>query len=269
MAVLTADLQTVRKNSGSLLQVQAGIDIVYRGGLVSCLRTAGFALAGQDTADHIFQGVAYEKVDNSGGSNGDLQLKVYRKGFFKFAGTGFAQADVGKNVYIIDDQTVGVVPGNVFCGRIADFESSTEVWVDIEPAIGFDSKQTVICDMETFVGTRFAGGWICPVGQQATILSGQVVAHTIANYATSCLMNLYKYDLSGTAAEAILETADLDVETANLTVDVAVDLVLQSTTPVHLDLEQDDTIAMKIIGTGTETTAGHVTVMLQLAVGPG
>ena len=136
MTALSANRQTDRKD-GVLVDRPAGVDILYQGGLV-VINSSGYAVAGQDLAGARFGGVAYEKIDNSGGSNGDKAVRCWRKGLFSFAGSGFAITDVGKKVYLSDDQTVTLTPpgtGNVCVGVIAEYVSATEVLVDIEPAI--------------------------------------------------------------------------------------------------------------------------------------
>jgi hypothetical protein len=124
-------------------------DIIYGGGL-TCVNAAGYALPGSDTAGLIFVGVALERVDNSSGSAGDKSVNCRRRGLFKLTlGTAISQANVGDNVFLVDDQTVDVT-GNtthgIFCGIIAAYIDTTHAWVDIEPAIKQADVATHIAD---------------------------------------------------------------------------------------------------------------------------
>jgi len=53
-------------------------------------------------------------------------------------GTAITQANVGDNVFLVDDQTVDIAANttnDIFCGIIAAYIDSTHAWVDIEPAV--------------------------------------------------------------------------------------------------------------------------------------
>ncbi|MCG3177427.1 MAG: hypothetical protein MOGMAGMI_02401 [Candidatus Omnitrophica bacterium] len=70
---------------------------------------AGYAAPGTTATGLIAIGRFEETVDNTAGSNGDVSVQV-KRGTFKFgnssAGDLIAQADVGADCYIVDDQTV-------------------------------------------------------------------------------------------------------------------------------------------------------------------
>jgi hypothetical protein len=113
-------------------------DIIYAGSLV-CVNAAGYALPGADTAGLIFQGIAVEQVDNSTGNAGDKTVVLRRRGLIKMTlGTAISQANVGDNVFLVDDESVDIAAqttNDIFCGIIAGYIDSTHAWVDIEPAI--------------------------------------------------------------------------------------------------------------------------------------
>ena len=106
---------------------------VYAGGIV--VLSSGYAKAGATAASLIAVGVAEEDVDNTSGGNGDLNVRV-RQGVFKFVNSGadpVAQADVGADVYIVDDQTIAKTSNSSArsrAGKLVKFES-TGVWVQI------------------------------------------------------------------------------------------------------------------------------------------
>jgi len=120
------------------------------GGALTCVNAAGYALEGSDTAGLIFQGIAMEQKDNSLGSNGDLSIVLRRRGLVKvIMGTAITIANVGDNVFLVDDQTVDLtanVTNKIFCGIIAGYIDTTHAWIDIEPAIRQADVATHIAD---------------------------------------------------------------------------------------------------------------------------
>jgi len=134
MAALNKDRNTTVK-MGVLASFPVAASVkIYAGSLV-CINGDGFARPAVDTAGLKFVGVSQEYVDNSGGANGDVRVKVMRDGVCDFAATGMGDDDVDKPVFILDDQTVGLSSNNgVGCGIISEVESATKVWIDIAPA---------------------------------------------------------------------------------------------------------------------------------------
>ena len=68
----------------------------------------GFVAPATSVAGLVACGVAMENADNSGGADGDINVK-FRSGIFLFendAGTAVVKADEGRTVYILDDATV-------------------------------------------------------------------------------------------------------------------------------------------------------------------
>lgn len=131
-AALAADRITDKKE-GEEIAVKLAVAKVWRGGIVA-INAAGFGKAAADVASERVAGVSVETVDNTGGAAGDKRAKV-QGGIFRFAISGaFAQADVGKRCFVIDDQTVSVatIGNGVVAGRIAEFISATEAWVKID-----------------------------------------------------------------------------------------------------------------------------------------
>ena len=62
-----------------------------------------------------------------------------RGGLFKATlGHAITQANIGNDVFIVDDETVDLtanVANKIFCGVIAQYIDSTHAYIDIEPAI--------------------------------------------------------------------------------------------------------------------------------------
>jgi hypothetical protein len=135
MANLTADREDLRQD-GILVQYPVSNVKLFKGSIVA-VNTSGYAVKGVDTASFFLAGVAYEQVDNSAGSAGDKKIRVWRKGIFEFNFSGTAsQADVGKSVYMVDDNTVALAAtttNDVLVGRITEFVTASKVRVEISP----------------------------------------------------------------------------------------------------------------------------------------
>ena len=132
MTALTTDRKTKYREGIELEYKVAGSAKIYAGALV-CLNASGYAVPGTDTANFKFVGVAREQADNSLGANGDITVRVRRKGVFRFAASAMAITDIGAAVNVSDDQTVAKTTTNsIACGRIAELISATEVGVDID-----------------------------------------------------------------------------------------------------------------------------------------
>ena len=252
------------------LPLDLAVEHFYKGALL-CRDTTGYGVVGADTANYVFAGVAMEEYDQAAAAaaDGTNHVKVYRRGVFKFTTSGAAITDVGRKVFLSDDNTVTLTPGYVFVGVIVRYESATSVWVDIEPAVKAASggKVTVTCSLPRTAAnqTDYMVAFTCPAGRKATVLAAKVAAIQVPVYATSELLNLYKYDLSATADEAVLETADYDL--GSLTAKQAADLTLQSTDPTYLDLDPGDVLYARVAIVGAETTAGlGISVTFELSV---
>lgn len=104
MAALAADRNTPYRDGLYIsVPVKAGAKI-YAGSLV--VADGGYAKA----ASLVALGRAEHLADNASGANGDIQVQV-RRGTFRWATTAAAAgkvtvAELGKDVYIADDQTV-------------------------------------------------------------------------------------------------------------------------------------------------------------------
>lgn len=84
-----------------------GATKIFDGSLVA-LNANGFAVPGDNVAGLTAAGRAEEFVDNSGGADGAVTVKV-RRGVFKWSNSStgpVAAKDVMKNCYIEDDETV-------------------------------------------------------------------------------------------------------------------------------------------------------------------
>ncbi|TFD15523.1 hypothetical protein E3T26_06995 [Cryobacterium sp. TMT1-21] len=129
MANLTASRPDQRQE-GILIDVDlAAATKVFQGSIVST-NAAGFAKKGADVAAEKFAGVAVETKDSSIAS--ESFVRVWKEGVFSFPIVGATQAAVGKPVYAVDDNLVGLTTTNsVLVGTVVKFVSATEVRVKI------------------------------------------------------------------------------------------------------------------------------------------
>jgi len=102
---------------------------VFKGSMV--MLTAGLLGQCGAVASSVFAGISMENIDNS--ADEGLACEVQREGVFLLSGVGFTQADVGKDVYALDDEIVQLAAGTnlVKVGKINSVESATLVYVDI------------------------------------------------------------------------------------------------------------------------------------------
>jgi hypothetical protein len=121
----TGELKAYKMNGGEL---------IYKDTIV-CLDATGYAIVGGDVAGNGFVGVAYDKADNSAGSDGDLSVRVRKTGeyTFEYSGGDATQAAVGKAAYAVDDSTVdddaSALTNDVVVGKIVEVLSASKVRV--------------------------------------------------------------------------------------------------------------------------------------------
>lgn len=101
-----------------------------------------------------FVGMSDQSVDNSDGSDGDLDVKVRRKGVFEVISSGLAITDGQIDLWWTDDQTVTKVPGAAadYAGKLVVYTSASLALLDIEPALknfeGDDAEEYLAVPLE-------------------------------------------------------------------------------------------------------------------------
>lgn len=132
MSALTKDRKTDWRAAVDFSDPAAAAALIYVGAIV-CLNATGYAVPGSADNTLKVRGVARERIDNTNGADGDLDVPT-QKGLHKFANDGtITRADLEANAYIVDDQTVadndngGARP---LCGVIKQVDSDG-VWVFI------------------------------------------------------------------------------------------------------------------------------------------
>jgi len=134
LSALAADRNTPLKD-GEIIAVPVATGVkIFAGALVAASAT-GFATPGATATTLTYLGCAEAQADNTTGANGAISVQVRRNKAFKFANLGadlVVQADLGKNCYIVDDQTVAKTSGGStrsVAGKVLGVESDG-VWVE-------------------------------------------------------------------------------------------------------------------------------------------
>lgn len=108
MAALAAPRNTPEKVGSERAVPLLANAKVFQGGMVQ-IAASTFGVPASATAANVTIGRASETVDNTGGANGAVSVKV-RRGIFRFANSAagdlIARSEIGKTVYVVDDQTV-------------------------------------------------------------------------------------------------------------------------------------------------------------------
>lgn len=147
-SVLTAAAEIPRKID-DLVSYPIGAVKIWKGSLV-CIGTDGYAVVGADTAGYRFVGVAYETVDNSAGSAGALEIRVFNTGVHKIPGASITQAMVGRKMYVSDSGAMDDSSTNrLEVGVLVRYESTTSGWVDIgrrADLVGYQDHFQIITD---------------------------------------------------------------------------------------------------------------------------
>lgn len=89
---------------------------IFEGALVA-LDSSGNAVNATGSLTNV-RGVAMATIDNTAGSAGDVRVET-RKGVFLFAQTGLDRTDIGTDVKVTDNQTVGG-SANAVAGELVD-----------------------------------------------------------------------------------------------------------------------------------------------------
>jgi len=124
MTALTQARPTSRRHGDLRADPVAAGAVIYQGGIV-CLNAAGDAVPGSTATDLTVRGIALADVDNSAGQIGDEMVEMETGEFLleNEVSDPVDRTKIGKNAYIVDDQTVAITDGGGTrspAGRITD-----------------------------------------------------------------------------------------------------------------------------------------------------
>jgi hypothetical protein len=130
-AALTGERDTNQRLNEFTSLTVASNSIIYAGSLV-CVNSSGLAVPAADSAGFAVVGRAEATVDNRTAVYSATRTIKVARGTFQWANADvIVKADIGKIVYVSDDQTVNKTGGgqNIIAGSVVDVDSSG-VWVD-------------------------------------------------------------------------------------------------------------------------------------------
>jgi len=143
MANLSADYQyEERKDDFIQTFLIKAASTIYKGAMADVDTGLGagdgYLRRGADTAGHVMMGIAVENSTAvAGESDGSRYVRLYRTGSFKIPCSGATQAWVGRQVFVVDDNTVGLIQqtaNRIVAGIVTEYIDSTHVRVNINCA---------------------------------------------------------------------------------------------------------------------------------------
>lgn len=149
MAPLATNVQRAETRAGARqgLPVKDGA-VIYDGALV-CIDSAGLAIAATTTAGLIVAGVAVKGFDNTDGTDGALgaaparYCEVERGKSWSFLCAGSPIA--GEVVYVVDDNNVTTVAGNVIAGVLLEPDpENTGRWYVFIPGVSLRAASAAL-----------------------------------------------------------------------------------------------------------------------------
>jgi hypothetical protein len=160
MTALAAPYEARMKPGEMTRYPVAAATVCYKGGLA--VLNGGYAQPAADATGTEFTGVFAESADNltgfiqpgtvepsfgsptpplpSGiaqGSAGAVSARVFKTGAFVFSKASAVQSDVGKQAFVVDDNTVSTAATthNVACGYVCELVDASHVRVRIDLAV--------------------------------------------------------------------------------------------------------------------------------------
>ncbi len=150
---------------------------IYKGAFVG-LDGDGYARG--LVAGDPFVGIAYEKIDNSAGADGDLSVRVYTLGDFELSLSGATIASLGRPVFASADDTLTFTgAGNSYVGLVQDVSAANKIILRIDP------QRAKIKTVTHAVEDLAAGADIAARAIHAFDTDGWLVSARLVNQATT------------------------------------------------------------------------------------
>lgn len=127
MVALANDRHTIRRE-GAFREYPVKADAVIHKGAIVVIDGTGYAVPASTATGLVGPGRAEEAVDNTGGANGDLMVRVRFDGLYHYVdaadATAMDRTAIGDPVYATDDQTITLTStGRSEIGTLADFDA--------------------------------------------------------------------------------------------------------------------------------------------------
>lgn len=240
MAV-TANQLIARKDGNRQSYKAAASTRIYEGTLVY-INSGGYADDDTASGANAFGGISIREVDNSSGSNGDLDVECWTEGVFVLTGSGFTIADVGKAAFGSDNYTINVAGTGSRIGKVEEYVSTTQLMVkinrQISESVSADNVSsegdidladggtvTQITSATTGVTLNTHSGQITTVAQN--IAAGAEVSFTVTNNKVAAVDNVIIGIASGStggktiAAVTAIGAGSFEITLTNLHASVA------------------------------------------------
>jgi hypothetical protein len=262
---LTASRDTPARTGAQVAIVAASNQIVYAGSMV-CVNSSGYAVPAADTSGFACIGRCDKTMDTRLLTLDSNNYVTVSRGIFRWANAdSIARADIGKIVYVTDDQTVNKTGGgnNIIAGAVVDVDSSG-VWVDtgkIGP-IGAATPSSLAVS-----GAATVSGSLQVTGAQTNTATLRVGGALTASAAATVGTTL---DVTGAGAFA-KNLAVTGAQTNSSTLKVAGALTADAALSVGttLDVTGAGAFAKNVAVTGAQTNAGTMAVVGRLTLGAG
>ena len=149
MAALTGSYDPKRKDGQLILYPLAAGAHIFKGSLVCVTSATGLVATAADASGVVCVGVSYEEGNNvagfvpvgggpaGSGAAGAVSARVQPVGLYEYHKTGAVQADVGKQAFIVDDNTIATsaTTNSIKCGVVAALVDSGTLAVLIDGRI--------------------------------------------------------------------------------------------------------------------------------------
>ena len=239
MTAIATDRNTVRYEGQVASHKLAASTTIYNGTMVS-LNASGYLISATGAATETFAGIADQGTDNSAGSAGDLSCIVRKVGTFEMVCSGLTIADIGKDLYLTDNQTVTLTPGTMRVGKLAFFKSATNAPLAIDLEGGLDSVAALA------PGSLFVLSAVHPgaVGSSLkTIMNGfkmPVAFKVLRGYAEALTAPSSTYNCTITITDGATPSAFTIATTATHGEDEAINQVYAADTDIDITLIDDN-----------------------------
>lgn len=199
-AALSAERDTPQRLNQYTALTVASNSIIYAGALV-CVNSSGLAVPAADSSGYAVVGRAETTVDNRGVLYSATKTIRVARGTFRWAnGDVIVAADIGKLVYVTNDQTVNKTGGgqNIIAGTVVDVDE-VGVWVDTAKVgpVGAATPSSLAVSGTATVGSTLAvtgaitgSSTVSATGFKVGDVTGYSGA--VTNFSTLCT-NIMKY----------------------------------------------------------------------------
>lgn len=149
---------------GSVVSLTVASNVIIYAGSLVCVNSSGYAVPAEDASGYAVVGRAESTSDNRTAVYSATRAIEVRRGVFRWENQdSIGAADIGKLVYVYDDQTVektGSGTYDIIAGTVVDVDS-LGVWVDtakVGPSGAATPSSLAVSGNSALTGTLSVGG---------------------------------------------------------------------------------------------------------------